>query len=524
MHAACPVLTMSLTVSLTASRSPLATSSCEARRACSPRRACASLPRARSLACSLFRACARARVLPPKSCGEANGRSAVRRTRSRTVSLRPVSSGSVACSRCRFDVMTGRFHVFLPHCRPVTLATAVVSELRSGRGGLILNPQLPVRGTAPTTGVSSDASPPLAPQLVDPPNDRLEILLEASPPPERGQPLPLHAGPLVEALLIELVLDLVARHFHLQRPERLGQVHAAAGVDRHRLAQLRTESEGGRTDIGSEGRRQRRVVHAQGAGEVDAGARVHCFRGGGARHDGDEVVDRAARVWVRDGLAVRVELLDVGECPSWIAGGGDCEARAGRGGRRLFPRRLGPVLRSRESFQWGKEWIVGVRTLADGVCGWGCVCAGVCSSSASSALLAAACAGAVFDAEVVIVRYRHCREFVGRWMRVAREHSGRQEDVEGFTEASIAVLAGLVMLAIFGRKRFSTINPRIASLCGQGCRRSTDADRVKAYRRLEDFTGYGARVQQCRPQKSMMDIAEIRRAAVFPHATPAPGL
>lgn len=75
------------------------------------------------------------------------------------------------------------------------------------------------------------ASPPLPRQLLHPAAGGLEAVLEAGPPALAAEPLALHAGPLVEALLGHVLGDLVDSDLGVEQAQPAGEVDPAVEVD-----------------------------------------------------------------------------------------------------------------------------------------------------------------------------------------------------------------------------------------------------------------------------------------------------
>lgn len=75
------------------------------------------------------------------------------------------------------------------------------------------------------------ASPPLPRQLLHPAASGLKAVLEAGPPALAAEPLALHAGPLVEALLGHVLGDLVDADLGVEQAQPAGEVDPAVEVD-----------------------------------------------------------------------------------------------------------------------------------------------------------------------------------------------------------------------------------------------------------------------------------------------------
>lgn len=75
------------------------------------------------------------------------------------------------------------------------------------------------------------ASPTLPRQLLHPAAGGLEAVLEAGPPALAAEPLALHAGPLVEALLGHVLGDLVDADLGVEQAQPAGEVDLAVEVD-----------------------------------------------------------------------------------------------------------------------------------------------------------------------------------------------------------------------------------------------------------------------------------------------------
>jgi len=89
-----------------------------------------------------------------------------------------------------------------------------------------------VPSLAATIDIVQEALPALVSQLNHPVNHGAKSVLESPPPSLTALPLPLQAGPLVEALPLEILLDSVNLDQAIQHLERPRHVHIAGPVDR----------------------------------------------------------------------------------------------------------------------------------------------------------------------------------------------------------------------------------------------------------------------------------------------------
>lgn len=89
-----------------------------------------------------------------------------------------------------------------------------------------------VPNLAATIDIVQEALPALVSQLNHPVNHGAKSMLKSPPPSLTTLPLPLEAGPLVEALPLEILLDSVDLDQAIQHLERPCHVHVAGPVDR----------------------------------------------------------------------------------------------------------------------------------------------------------------------------------------------------------------------------------------------------------------------------------------------------